>query len=311
MGESLPGASGVAQARWFRVLAGPPFAAEVADILGFVGERHELAGFLRSRRERVTPESVGIRGLGRRRVAGLRREEVAQLAGISAEYYQRLEQGRAAHPSPEVLDALGAALRLDDVERAHLRTLAGPVRERRRAAPAADVARPELVGMLDLIRAPAMVINDRFDVLVANAVAARLFRFEGGRANLARRLFLSPDGKDLYVEWDQVAAETAGQLRVTSGRYPKDAELAGLIRELREKSVMFRALWGGGDVSMRTHGVKSFRHPALGTVTFSYEHFVPVGDSRQRLIVLVPVAGSATEAAVQLLASWALSPAYD
>jgi transcriptional regulator with XRE-family HTH domain len=143
MGESLPGASGVAQARWFRVLAGPPFAAEVADILGFVGERHELAGFLRSRRERVTPESVGIRGLGRRRVAGLRREEVAQLAGISAEYYQRLEQGRAAHPSPEVLDALGAALRLDDVERAHLRTLAGPVRERRRAATPADVARAD------------------------------------------------------------------------------------------------------------------------------------------------------------------------
>ncbi|MFC5831262.1 helix-turn-helix transcriptional regulator [Nonomuraea insulae] len=271
----------------------------------------ELAGFLRSRRGRISPESVGITGLGRRRVAGLRREEVAQLAGISVEYYQRLEQGRAGHPSPEVLDALATALRLDDVEREHLRTLAGSGRRReprRRAARPAGAARPELVRMLELVRTPALVINDRFDVLVANAVAARLFMLDGSPANLARKLFL--DGGDFYVEWDAVAAETAGQLRLTSGLYPRDAELAALVDELRDGSEAFRGMWGARDVSVRTYGVKSFRHPALGTVTFSYEHFVPAGDSRQRLVVLVPVEGSATEAAVQLLAGWSLSPAY-
>ncbi|MDP4508198.1 helix-turn-helix domain-containing protein [Nonomuraea turcica] len=278
-----------------------------------MGDRPELARFLRSRRGRISPESAGIIGGGRRRVAGLRREEVAQLAGISVEYYQRLEQGRAAHPSPEVLDAIAAALRLDDVELEHLRTLALAVREHRRRAartgPPAEVARPELVRMLDLVHTPAMIINDRFDVLVANGVAARLFTLEAilsaQRPNLARRLFLAPGSRDFYVEWDEVAAVTAGQLRVASGLYPTDAELAELIRELRHGSETFRTLWSARDVSVRTNGVKSFRHPALGTVTFSYEHFIPAGDSRQRLVVLVPVAGSATEAAVQLLATWA------
>jgi hypothetical protein len=160
--------------------------------------------------------------------------------------------------------------------------------------------------MLDLVSFPALVINDRFDVLVANTVAARLFTLDtAAPANLARYLFLTPAGRDFYFEWDEVAAVTAGQLRVTSGLYPGDTELARLVHELRDGSEVFRTLWGGGDVSIRTHGTKSFRHPALGTVTFSYEHFVPAGDSRQRLVVLVPVRSSATEAAVHLLSTWA------
>ncbi|MEU6425280.1 helix-turn-helix domain-containing protein [Microbispora sp. NPDC046973] len=271
-----------------------------------MGDRHELAGFLRSRRGRITPQTAGIAAGPRRRVRGLRREEVAQLAGISVEYYQRLEQGRAARPSPEVLDALAAALRLDDVEREHLRTLA--VRERPPRAARPRDPRPELVRMLDLIHAPALVIDDRFDVLAANAVAARLFALDTAspvRANLARRLFLDPGSREFYVEWDDVAAATAGQLRVAAGLHPQDAELARLVRELGDGSETFRGLWNAREVDVRTSGTKSFRHPALGTITFCYENFVPAGDPRQRLVVLVPAADGATEAAVHLLATWA------
>ncbi|HEU5030089.1 MAG TPA: helix-turn-helix transcriptional regulator [Spirillospora sp.] len=283
-------------------------------------DRSELAGFLRSRRARITPERAGIPGGTRRRVAGLRRDEVARLAGISVEYYQRLEQGRAGHPSPEVLDALAGALRLDEVERDHLRTLAQAGRERPRtpAPPRAETVRPELVAMLNLVSTPAMVLNDRFDVLVANAVAVRLFTLDiapgavasgavasPARANLARHLFLSPGSRDFYVDYDEAAAVTAGQLRVTRARYPADTALTELIGELSDGSETFRALWSAGDVDIRAHGAKNLRHPALGTVTFAFEHFVPVDDARQRLVVLVPVAGSATEAAVQLLSTWA------
>ncbi|WP_036407152.1 helix-turn-helix domain-containing protein [Microbispora rosea] len=279
-----------------------------------MGDRHELAGFLRSRRGRITPQTAGIAAGPRRRVRGLRREEVAQLAGISVEYYQRLEQGRAARPSPEVLDALAAALRLDDVEREHLRTLA--VRERpRRAARPQDV-RPELTRMLDLIHTPAMVVDDRFDALAANAVAVRLFAVDTAspvRANLARRLFLDSGSRDFYVEWAEVAAATAGQLRVAAGLYPEDAELAELVRELRDGSETFRTLWNAREVDVRTSGTKSFRHPALGTITFCYENFVTAGDPRQRLVVFVPAADGAADAAVRLLTTWTrtgpLSPA--
>ncbi|RJL35706.1 helix-turn-helix transcriptional regulator [Bailinhaonella thermotolerans] len=270
-----------------------------------MGERNELAAFLRSRRGRITPETVGISGGARRRVAGLRREEVAQLAGISVEYYQRLEQGRTGRPSPEVLDALARALRLDEVEREHLRTLAVRDRPGREVRP--REVRPELVRMLKLVHAPAMIINDRFDVLAANAVAAHLFTLDPAPAvpvNLARRLFLAAESRTFYVEWDEVAAETAGQLRVAAGLHPGDADLAGLIRELRAGSETFRTLWNAREVSVRTHGVKNLRHPALGTVTFGYENFAPADHSRQRLVVLVPVAASTTEAAVHLLTSW-------
>ncbi|TMR92693.1 helix-turn-helix domain-containing protein [Nonomuraea basaltis] len=275
-----------------------------------MGDRHELAGFLRSRRDRLTPESVGLAGGERRRVAGLRREEVALLAGISVEYYQRLEQGRVGHPSPEVLDAIATALRLDDVERDHLRALARAARERHRAPiPRAETVRPELARMLHLVATPAMVLNDRFDVLAANAVAVRLFALDVAPGvvapNLARHLFLAPAARDFYVDWDAVAAVTAGQLRVTRGRYPADGAVTELIRELGDGSGTFRALWSAGDVDVRAHGAKSLRHPALGTVTFAFEHFAPVGEARQRLVVLVPEADSATEAAVQLLATWA------
>lgn len=258
-----------------------------------------LGEFLQSRRARVTPESAGLRGGSRRRVPGLRREELAQLAGISVEYYQRLEQGRASHPSDEVLDAIAGALRLDLVERDHLRALARPPR---RATRAADAARPELRRMLDLIdRVPALVINDRFDVLAANALAERLFG-GGEELNLARMLFLDRAAREFYVEWDEVAAATAAQLRLAAGRHPHD-DLAELVAELSGQSAEFRRLWDTGDVELRTFGAKSFRHPEAGVLTLNYENFELPGDTRQRLVTFTPSEGSTTEAALQLLAA--------
>jgi transcriptional regulator with XRE-family HTH domain len=266
-----------------------------------MGDRQELGGFLRTRRARVTPESAGLRAGSRRRVPGLRREELAQLAGISVEYYQRLEQGRANHPSDEVLDAIARVLRLDEVERDHLHRLVGrPARGlQSRSVP----VRAELRRMLDLVAVPAMVVNDRFDVLSLNPIAERLFA-PVGTSNLARFLFLTPEGRDFYVEWDDVAAATAGQLQVAVGRHPHDDGLAELVRELAAGSDTFRELWARRDVEVRTHGAKSFRHAAVGTLTFTYENFDLAGDVRQRLITFTPAAG-ATEAALQLLASWA------
>ncbi|MDL4813425.1 helix-turn-helix domain-containing protein [Actinomadura opuntiae] len=268
-----------------------------------------LGSFLKSRRARLAPESVGLPGGARRRVPGLRREELAQLAGISVEYYQRLEQGRSHRPSPEVLDALARALSLDEVERAHLEALAHPRRTGPAARPDEDGARPELQRLLALMdRVPAMIINDRFDVPAANPLAARLFagalagQDAAGR-NLARYLFLDPAARDFYVTWDEVAAATAAQLRLVSARHPGDHALAGLIDELHAGSARFRELWAAGDVQLRTFGVKNLRHPALGVLAFHYENFGVPGDPRRRMVTLTPVEG-ATEAALQLLSTW-------
>ncbi|GHF16599.1 DNA-binding protein [Amycolatopsis deserti] len=244
--------------------------------------------------------SWGLRPGSRRRVPGLRREELAQLAGISVEYYQRLEQGRAGHPSDEVLNAIADTLRLDVVEREHLRALARPSR---RGARAAESVRPELRRMLDLIDSVlALVITDRFDVLAANSLASRLF---GEAQNLARTLFLDPAARDLYVEWEEVAAATAAQLRLVAGRHPDDADLAELVADLSGQSAEFRRMWDTGDVELRAFGTKSFRHPDAGVLTLHYENFELPGDTRQRLVTFTPAKGSTTEAALRLLLSGA------
>jgi transcriptional regulator with XRE-family HTH domain len=270
---------------------------------------NDLGGFLQSRRARISPESVGLRSGSRRRVAGLRREELAQLAGISVEYYQRLEQGRASHPSDEVLDAICTALSLSAVERDHVRALARP--PRRSPRPAASTARPELHRMLTLVKAPAIIVNDRFDVLALNPIAQLLFVSASGSRNLARFLFLDPAARDFYVEWDDAAA-TAGQLRTIAAQFPQDSELTALLHDLRTSSAAFRSLWQSEDVEIRTHGAKSFRHAAVGVLTFNYENFTLAGDPRQRLVTFSPEPDSPTEAALHLLTTWSDSrPAYD
>lgn len=291
-----------------RVLPGPPCAT-----LAVMAGHDQLGSFLKQRRGRVSPDSVGL-GAGklhhasRRRVPGLRREEVAQLAGISVEYYQRLEQGRAKHPSEEVLGAIADALRLDRVERGHLRDLAHPVRRPPAPMMPSEAARPQLQRMLDLIdRLPALIVNDRFDVLATNRLIVRLFEATpeavSAQGNLAWSLFLNPAARDLYVDWRDVAAATVAQLRLVTGRYPHDAASAALVAELTARSGDFAELWATGDVELRTHGTKSFRHPTVGVLTLYYENLDLPGDLRQRLVTFSPDPGTPTATALQQLAA--------
>jgi transcriptional regulator with XRE-family HTH domain len=251
--------------------------------------RHGLGGFLRARRGRVTPEHVGITGGRRRRVRGLRREELAQLAGISVDYYVRLEQGRATQPSAEVLDALATALRLDAAERGHLTTLAAG---RSDPAPTARVS-PLLRRILDsLAGLPAFATDHRLDVVAFNSLGAELIGGLGEPRrrdrNNARFLFLDPASRVVHPEWEDRAAEAVGQLRVAAGRYPEDAELAALIAELAAGSAEFRRIWDSGEVVMCAAGRKRLRHPVAGLLTLDFETLhVPAAPGETGLVVHV------------------------
>ncbi|GHC60190.1 transcriptional regulator [Streptomyces cinnamoneus] len=256
---------------------------------GLGDPRRALGGFLRARRERVAPEHVGLAGSRRRRVRGLRREELAQLAGISVDYYVRLEQGRATQPSVEVLDALAGALGLDAAERRHLTTLAcsrgGP-------APRARVS-PLLQRVMDAMAdLPAFATDHRLDVVAWNVLGAELMGglAEPGRRdrNQARYLFLDPACREVFPEWEDRAVEAVGQLRVSAGRYPDDAELAGLINELSGHSPEFRRIWATGEVVMCTAGRKRLRHPVAGLLHLDHEALhVPTAPGEVGLVVHV------------------------
>ncbi|KAK1179464.1 helix-turn-helix transcriptional regulator [Streptomyces sp. NBS 14/10] len=278
------------------------------DRIDGVGDtRRALGGFLRARRGRVAPEHVGIAGGGRRRVRGLRREELAQLAGISVDYYVRLEQGRATQPSPEVLDALARALGLDAAERNHLATLTGM---RGGPPPEARVS-PLLRQILDAMApVPAYVTNHRLDVLAWNDLGGELIGGLGdpGRRdhNQARYFFLDPASRTVFPEWEDRAAESVGQLRVSAGRYPDDAELATLITELSTHSADFRRVWATGEVVMCGAGRKRLRHPEAGLLTLDYETLhVPAAPGETGLVMHVFGAeeGSREAAALARLAT--------
>ncbi|MEU2513623.1 helix-turn-helix domain-containing protein [Streptomyces syringium] len=267
-----------------------------------------LGDFLRARRGRVAPEHVGLTGGRRRRVRGLRREELAQLAGISVDYYVRLEQGRATQPSPEVLDALAGALGLDAAERGHLATLTragrGPV-PRPRVSP---LLRRILDAMTDL---PAFATDHRLDVVAWNDLGSELI---GGLTgpdrrdrNNARFLFLDPASRLVHPEWEDRAAEAVGQLRVAAGRYPDDAELTGLISELGELSTEFRRIWDSGEIVMCAAGRKRLRHPVAGLLTLDFETLhVPAAPGETGLVVHV---FSAEEGSPEAAALARLAPA--
>jgi len=272
-----------------------------------VDNRRELGAFLRSRRARVPPEEVGLAHPGRRRVPGLRREELAQLAGISADYYVRLEQGRGGHPSDGVLDAIARALSLDDAERAHLYDLARPARPRRRVSRPERV-RPELQLLLDALdRVPAFVLGRRMDVLAWNRLAAALLVDFGalppGQRNTARLVFLDEGMRSKYPAWEQAARETVAHLRLLAGRHPDDPALMELIGELSMKSEDFRRWWARHDVREKTHGIKRMQHPLVGPLTLFYETLAPRGDPNQVLVTYVAEPGSASETALRLLDS--------
>ncbi|TDC75257.1 helix-turn-helix transcriptional regulator [Actinomadura sp. 7K507] len=270
--------------------------------------RLDLGAFLRARRGRVTPEHAGISGGRHRRVSGLRREELAQLAGISVDYYVRLEQGRATQPSAEVLDALARALRLDAAERRHLATLAGAGRG---TAPRARVS-PLLRRMLDdMTGLPAFVTNHRLDVVAWNYVGGELIGGLGALArrdpNNARYLFLDPASRAVHPEWEDRAREAVGQLRVSTGRYPDEEELAALVSGLSARSADFRRIWDSGEVMMCGAGRKRLRHPEAGLLTLDYETLhVPAAPDETGLVVHV---FSAEEGSREAGALSRLSPA--
>ncbi|MDP9868761.1 MULTISPECIES: helix-turn-helix transcriptional regulator [Streptosporangium] len=271
----------------------------------------EIADFLRSRRAAITPEQTGLDLDGRvRRVPGLRRDEVARLAGVSTEYYTRLEQGRVGTPSAEVVEALCRTLRLDASEREHLTDLLlrNP-RTARRAPARPQRVRPGLYLMLDtLSHVPAFILGRRTDVLAANQLAkAVLTDFDAlpaTRRNLARYYLLDPQARERVGDWEKIAAETVAMLRLEAGRYPNDRQLADLVGELTLLSPEFSGWWNDHRVLRRTHGAKHYFHPVVGEMHFSYESFQVPGDAEQTLCVYNVEPGSDSAKALQLLSSW-------
>lgn len=272
----------------------------------------ELRDFLRSRRAKITPEAAGLAPpAGTRRVPGLRREEVAQLAGVSVDYYVRLERGRHVNVSASVLDALARALHLSDLERAHLFRIAKPTRARPRRLPGQRV-RPGLRLLLDsLTDVPALIYGRRMDVLAANRLACALYTdFEALPArdrNMARLVFLDDHFRTLYADWQDAARGIVASLRLYAGRHPHDPALAELVGELSVQDADFRRWWADHDVFQRSHGTKHFHHPVVGDLVLGYEAFTPADDPEQTLGVCTAEPGSAAAERLALLASWAAS----
>ncbi len=269
--------------------------------------RTGLGDFLRTRRARLPPDDLGlvVAHPGRRRTPGLRREDVAQLAGISVDYYTRLEQGRTGAPSAQVLQAVSRALRLDGDERTHLFGLA-QVGQPATDEPAARAVRDPVRRTLDaLTTAPAVVLDRRLDVLAANPLWDLLVsdpdRPMTGR-NMMRFLLLDDTGRDRYLEWEAICRENVAHLRAQVGRHPDDPDLAGLVEELWAGSELFRDWWARHDVRLRTHGRKRIRHPAVGTVELDFEA-LQLPDDGQVLVVHTAEPGSRSEQALRLLST--------
>ncbi|MFD3589475.1 helix-turn-helix transcriptional regulator [Streptomyces sp. NPDC058683] len=273
----------------------------------------ELGAFLRSRRAHLTPTEAGVTsGGGVRRVPGLRREEVAHLAGVSTDYYTRLEQGRHPNVSDAVLDAVARALRLDDDERGHLFNLARPrsALTRRRRPPRVQRARPEVHQMLDILNgvAPAFVANHRQDVLAANQLARALITdFDAlphRQRNFARYFLLDPAARELYTNWCEVAEVVVANMRLEAGRHPDDALLNELIGEACVKVPEFSSWWANHRVAQCAHSTQRFHHPVVGELTLHHETLTFPADPDQTVRVYTAEPGTASAQALALLASW-------
>ncbi|NIH87254.1 helix-turn-helix domain-containing protein [Amycolatopsis granulosa] len=269
----------------------------------------DLGAFLKARRAALDPRELGLpEGVTRRRVPGLRREELAQLAGISVDYLTRLEQGRARNVSDEVLDALARALRLAPDERTYLHNLAVPRHKRPGWCPAQQV-RPALQQLLDALAVPAFVFGRYLDVLAWNDLGGILtFDFGSVRAedrNMAKLFFLNEDeARALHPEFDQVCQDLVANLRAEAGRCPDDARLPQLIGELSLGSDRFRRLWAGHHVREKAHGHKLIHNPLVGELHLRYETFRLPDEPDQALITYTAEPGSESERALGLLASW-------
>ncbi|MET7986396.1 MULTISPECIES: helix-turn-helix transcriptional regulator [unclassified Streptomyces] len=287
-----------------------PSVGPAGEAAHSLDRRAELSEFLRSRRARLKPEDVGMPDFGRhRRVPGLRREELAQLAGVSVAYYTRLEQGHGRNVSAEVLDAIARALRLTDAEHNHLTHLAKPKQHKKKQTARPQQVRGSLRQLLDTLDGvPAYITGRRSDVLVWNRMAAAVFgdwsELPPQERNWARMVFLRPEYRDLFVEWEQKAIDIVCMLRMDAGCHPDDPRLSALVGELSVKSEDFRRLWATHDVKEKSHGVKLLRHPLVGDLALQFESFRLIGDSELALVTYHAEPESSSAQALRLLASW-------
>lgn len=282
--------------------------------------RNEVRDFLTSRRERLSPEQAGLPIYGgNRRVKGLRREEVALLAGMSVDYYVRLERGNLSGASDSVLEALAASLQLDEAERAHLYDLArasSPAGQRKSGATTSKI-RPATLRLIDAMNTvPAYVRNGRFDILAANELGRALYSplfdsplfTERGPVNSARFCFLDPAAEEFWIDWEKAADDSVAFLRSEVGRSPNDRVLTQLVGELTTRSKAFSTRWARHDVKFHRAGIKRLRHPLVGELNLPYEAMDLSADAGLRLNVYTPEPDSREAEALALLASWTQDP---
>jgi transcriptional regulator with XRE-family HTH domain len=286
--------------------------------------RADIRDFLASRRAKIQPEQVGLPAGGRRRVPGLRREEVAVLAGVSPEWYTRLEKGNISGVSEDVLKAVGRALHLNDEERLYLSELARAAQPNQRSSSRrkeVEVARPMQWLLDSMSMSAAFIRNGRLDVMATNALAralhAPMFSSDTtlvhGRANFARFHFLDPAAREFFIDWDAGAAATAALLRVEAGREPNDRKLRELVGELSTLSQDFRTLWGSHDIRFRHEGTKRLRHPVIGDMELTYQSLsLPtLSTAVHELNAYTAEPGTPHEEHLKLLSSWAASTATE
>jgi hypothetical protein len=271
----------------------------------------EVQDLLTSRRAKIAPDEVGLTSYGARQVPGLRREEVATLAGVSVDYYNRMERGNLAGVSSGVLDAIAGALRLDSAERSHLHNLARASNERahgNRRMPAKRTVRPNVEWLIDTMTGvAAFAVNSRQDILAANHLGRAFFApVFASRAptNVARFTYLDPQAQDFFADWNRAAKECVAALRLQAGRNPGDRDLSDLVGELSTQSAEFAALWATHNVRLHRKMEKQFRHPIVGDLTLHYERLTVVGDPGLEIVAYVAEPGSRSAESFALLANW-------
>ena len=294
-------------------------ASPATGVSAPVDARTEIKDFLTTRRAKVTPQMAGLPVVGgNRRVPGLRREEVAMLAGVSVDYYTRLERGRAAGASEEVLDALASALLLDDAERQHLFDLARAIsptgRTRRRPRTGGAALRPAVQWLLDSMTVPALVSDSLSTYVASNLMARALYspmfldpapQATGREVNMARFVFLDPRSRDFFPNWDSGAEDLVAMLRLAAGAGPTDPRLTALVGELSTRSREFSRLWARHDVRYVCRGEKVIQHPVVGELHLAFEPMPLTTAPGLHMTVYAVEPGSPSQDALQLLASWA------
>ena len=317
MAPSLKRLAAIREMTLIGVLAASPCEPDYSPTVDGVGSRNEIREFLTTRRARVTPERAGLRAYGgRRRVSGLRREEVALLANISVEYYTQLERGNVRGVSEDVLEAIARALQLDEVERTHLFDLVRAAKRRPgRARPTSERVRPSVQRVLHtIIGSAAFVRNGRLDILSANrlgyALYSEAFANPDRPVNLARFIILDHQSRKFYADWEGIANACVGNLRAEAGRDPYDLDLTDLVGELSMRSDDFRARWASHDVREYRSGTQPFHHPLVGELTLSYEALQLTADIGLTLIVYTAEPGSPSQEALNRLANWSATRSF-